>query len=74
MSYYEVAELPRNVSKRGRLAFLGALLALASVALAEAPDRHITANFKDAELWSPAAPRASARPWLHACSNPAPMW
>jgi general secretion pathway protein D len=50
MSYYEVAELPRNVSKRGRLAFLGALLALASVALAEAPDRHITANFKDAEL------------------------
>jgi general secretion pathway protein D len=49
MSYCKVAELPRN-SKRGRLAFLGALLAFASVARAEAPDRHITANFKDADL------------------------
>src|SRR5882757_1725514 len=50
MSYCELAELPRKVSKRARLAFLGALLAFAAVALAEAPDRHITANFKDADL------------------------
>jgi general secretion pathway protein D len=50
MSYCEMSELPRNVSKGGRLAILGALLAFASVGRTEAPDRHITANFKDAEL------------------------